>query len=256
MLQQTQAARVVPAFERFVASFPSVRALAAATAADVLRAWDGLGYNRRAIALSRTAREIVARHAGRVPRDAAALRALPGVGPYTADAVAAIAFGEPVVAADVNVLRVAARALLGADPSEVPRAAVVEAATGWLDESDPGAWNQALMDLGRDVCRPLPRCETCPIAASCAFVRVGPRARDGRATGPVAARQRARGPFEGSMRQVRGAVVRALRRRSPMAIPSLARETGQPEGRVREAVRALHREGLVVTGGGRVALPN
>ena len=248
MLQQTQAARVVPAFERFVASFPSVRSLAAAPAADVLRVWDGLGYNRRALALSRAAREIAVRHGGRVPRDAAALRSLPGVGPYTADAVAAIAFGEPVVAADVNVLRVTARAILGSDPSEVSRADVARAAAEWLNGSDPSAWNQALMDLGREVCRPAPRCGICPIAATCGFVRAGaPRA---------AGRRRAQPPFQGSMRQVRGAVVGALRRRPSMSVRALSHETGHPEDRVREAVRAMRREGLVAVRGRSVRLPN
>ena len=247
MLQQTQAARVVPAFERFLGSFPSIRALAAAPAGDVLRAWDGLGYNRRALALSRAAREIAAHHGGRVPRDTAALRSLPGVGPYTADAVAAIAFGEPVVATDVNVLRVTARAMLGANPAEVRRLDVARAAAEWLDGPDPGAWNQALMDLGREVCRPTPRCAICPIAASCRFLRIGaPRDEVERRPQPQ---------FEGSMRQVRGAVVRALRRRSPRSVRSLSRETGQPEDRVREAVRAMHREGLVVQGR-TVRLPN
>jgi A/G-specific adenine glycosylase len=249
MLQQTQAARVTPAFERFVAAFPTMRALAAASSADVLRAWDGLGYNRRALALSRTARQIVARHGGRVPRDGAALRALPGVGPYTADALAAIAFGRPVVAADVNVVRVTSRAMLGVEPSAVPRADVLQVAFEWLDGSDPSLWNQALMDLGREVCRSVPRCDICPIRASCRFVRRGARVA---AAGGTRHRQP---PFEGSMRQVRGAVVRTLRTRSPIGIRALARETGQPEDRVREAVRALHREGLVVHASGRVRLP-
>ena len=267
MLQQTQAARVVPAFVRFVAAFPTLRALAAAPAAGVLRAWDGLGYNRRAVALSRAAREIRARHGGRVPRDPEALRALPGVGPYTADAVAAIAFGEPVVAADVNVLRVTARAMLGADPSAVPRADVVRAASEWLGQADPADWNQALMDLGREVCRSVPRCGVCPISGSCAFV--GPAARGGRAiTGhaiPVrattaraaapAARPRSQGRFEGSMRQVRGAVVRTLRTRSSIGILALSREIGEPEERVRAAVGALQREGVVISVRGRVRLP-
>ena len=248
MLQQTQASRVVPAFERFVAAFPSVRTLAGAPTSDVLQAWDGLGYNRRAVALSRAAREIHARHGGRVPRDPVTLRELPGVGRYTADAVAAIAFGEPVVAADVNVLRVTARARLGENPSAAPRSDVLRAASEWLGTADPAAWNQALMDLGREVCRSVPRCDLCPIAGSCAFVRNGSRPER-------AVRRRAQGPFQGSMRQVRGAVVRALRTRPSMPISSLAREIGEPQERVRAAVGALQREGVVVSVRGRVRLP-
>jgi A/G-specific adenine glycosylase len=258
MLQQTQAARVAPAFERFVAAFPSVRALAAAPAGDVLRTWGGLGYNRRAVALSQAARELVAQHGGRVPRDPAELRTLPGVGPYTADAVAAIAFGEPVVAADVNVLRVTARARLGTDPSAALRTDVVRAGRAWLGAADPADWNQALMDLGRDVCRSVPRCGECPIAGSCAYLRRGTRAAGGPspgAIGPRAAGRRSQAPFRGSMRQVRGAVVRTLRARPSADIGSLVRETGEPEGRVREAVAALRREGIVVSAHGRVRLP-
>ena len=242
MLQQTQAARVAPAFERFVAAFPSVRALADASQGEVLRAWDGLGYNRRAIALSRAARQIVVRHGGRVPRDAAALRALPGVGPYTADAVAALAFAEPRVAFDVNVRRVAARALLGAEPQDAAPEDVAEAARRWLGRSSPVDWNQAVMDLGREVCRPAPRCDGCPLRSSCRFAgMVRKEARGSR---------RPQAPFRGSMRQVRGDVVRALRLRSPASLRSLAAATGHTRGRVREAVRALHRDGVVTAGPG------
>lgn len=102
MLQQTQAARVVPVFVRFLGAFPSVASLAAAGRGDVVRAWAGLGYNRRAVALSEAARAIVRDHDGRVPADPQVLRTLPGVGPYTAAAVAALAFGAPVAAVDTN----------------------------------------------------------------------------------------------------------------------------------------------------------
>ncbi|MGZ4114689.1 MAG: A/G-specific adenine glycosylase, partial [Actinomycetota bacterium] len=162
MLQQTQAARVVPAFERFLAAFPTVQALAAARVAEVIDAWDGLGYNRRAVALHRAAEAVVAEHAGVVPGDPAALRSLPGVGPYTAAAVASIAFGVGVVAVDTNVMRVVSRVVRVEGVG-----AIGAAAAGWLDGNDPGAWNQAVMDLGREVCRPVPRCGACPIRTTC-----------------------------------------------------------------------------------------
>ena len=119
MLQQTQAARVEPIFEAFVDLFPDVGALGAASRADVLRAWAGLGYNRRAVALHEAARAIVRDHGGRVPRDVAELRRLPGVGPYTAAAVASIGHGEPVAALDTNVRRICARVVHGVEPDEV-----------------------------------------------------------------------------------------------------------------------------------------
>ena len=158
MLQQTQAARVAPAFERFLRDFPTLDVLAEAPRSAVIRAWSGLGYNRRAVRLHQAAREIVARHGGRVPADSEELRGLPGIGPYTASAVAALAHGVPVAAVDVNVARVVARAQLGLEPHLVRRHDVLEAAEAALDRRRPGLWNQALMDLGRELCRPHPRC--------------------------------------------------------------------------------------------------
>lgn len=252
MLQQTQAARVTPAYRGFVHRFPSVRALAAASAADVLRAWGTLGYNRRAVALLAAARVIVREHGGRIPRDPGELARLPGVGPYTAAAVAALGHGVRIAAIDTNVRRVVTRARLGSD--EAVPGEVREAATRWLDRADPGAWNQALMDLGRTVCRPVPRCEACPLAGACRFLRTG-----GRPASP----RRLQSRFEGSFRQLRGALVRTLRARSPMSLASLARETGGPLDRVALAVVALSEDGLVAAGpaalagrgSGRVRLP-
>jgi A/G-specific adenine glycosylase len=244
MLQQTQAARVVPAFERFLGRYPTLGALAAAGRGEVLRAWDGLGYNRRAIALSEAARAITREHDGRVPSDPATLRSLPGIGPYTAGAVASIAFGAPVVAMDTNLRRVIARAALGVEADDAPRRRLLEVAGSWLDRRDPGAWNQAVMDLGREVCRPRPRCDRCPIARSCRFLASG--------AVPHPARRR-QGPFEGSGRQVRGAIIRALRARSPMTLAILAERTDLEGSRVIDAVRDLHREGLVVAGAGALA---
>jgi A/G-specific adenine glycosylase len=243
MLQQTQAARVAPAFRRFVRRFPSVRALAAASRADVIRAWEGLGYNRRAVTLHRAAGLVVRDHGGRVPGEPETLTALPGVGPYTAAAVASLGYGRPVAAVDTNVRRVAARALLGVEPVEVDARDTDEAAGRWLDRHDPSAWNQAVMDLGRLVCRPMPRCGSCPLSSCCAFHRAG------RTPRPAGRRQ---GPFEGSSRQVRGAVIRALRQR-PATVGSLVARTGMSRVRVAAAISALAAEGLVRAGPGALA---
>ncbi len=243
MLQQTQASRVVPAFTHFLRRFPSVHALARAPRRDVLLAWNGLGYNRRAVALSEAARTIVLRHAGRVPADPAALRALPGVGPYTASAVASISFGVPIPAIDTNARRIVARVFEATD--DVGPARVRELADAWLDTRDPGAWNQALMDLGREVCRPQPRCDACPLRGVCAFV-----ARRARPSAP----RRRQGPFDGSFRQVRGAVVRALRARGSATTDQLVEITGADAERLTEAVRRLTVEGLLELSGARVRL--
>ena len=252
MLQQTQAARVVPVFERFLGRFPTVAALADASRADVVRAWEGLGYNRRAVALSEAARAIVRDHHERVPGDPDELKRLPGIGQYTAAAIASFAYGATIAAVDTNVRRVVARARLGREPGEVRRDTIDDEAGRWLDRRHPADWNQALMDLGRDICRPEPRCEACPIAADC---RARSRSRRSRLSPRRAA------PFEGSMRQVRGGIVRVLRRRSA-SVGELAVQTGFPVERIVDAVEDLVRDGLVVAdtaaragrGNGRVRL--
>lgn len=236
MLQQTQATRVAPAYRAFLRRFPSVRALAAAPRAEVLRAWSGLGYNRRAALLHEAARAIVGEHGGRVPRDPAALRRLPGVGPYTAAAVAAIAFGARVPAVDVNVARVVSRARLGEERAGAT--AVRRAAVAWLDGHDPAAWNQALMDLGREVCRSVPRCGDCPLAAGCRALERGV---------PAGGLRRPAARFEGSFRQTRGRVLRAALA-GASTLSRLAAEVGEPLDRVAAAVSALTRDGLLEAG--------
>jgi A/G-specific adenine glycosylase len=239
MLQQTQASRVAPAFERFLGQYPTLRDLALAPRDDVVRSWAGLGYNRRAVALSEMARSLVDDHRGRVPRDPELLRRLPGIGAYTAAAVASLAFGEPVAALDTNVRRVVARVWVGRDAGDVAPADLRDRAERWLDRDDPATWNQALMDLGREICRPRPRCDVCPIAFGCRFLATGAL--------PSASRRRP-GRFEGSSRQVRGAVVDALRRSGSSSLDAIARGTGFPTDRIREAVAALRRDGLVEAG--------
>ncbi len=247
MLQQTQASRVAEAFPAFMQRFPDVRALAAASRADVLRAWGGLGYARRAASLQDAARAIVRDLGGEVPSDVPTLLALPGIGPYTASAVASIAFGVPVAAVDTNVRKVMARVAFGREPDEVPAADVAAAAARWLPPEAPGDWNQAVMDLGRAVCLPAPRCDACPLAAACRFRANG---RAGRRSG------RSQPAFEGSMRQARGGVLRELRGRDRAAtIPAIAAALGYAMPRVDLAVDALERDGLVErTGSGRVRL--
>ena len=169
MLQQTTVATVAARFEAFLARFPSLTALAAAAPEDVLHAWQGLGYYRRARALHALARVVTLRHDGRLPSDQAGLRALPGIGPYTASALRAIAFGQPAVPVDGNVLRVMARLhrVETSLPAALPE--LRERAEALAESERPGDLAQALMDLGATVCRPRkPRCPVCPWQASCA----------------------------------------------------------------------------------------
>ena len=168
MLQQTRVETVVPYFHRFLEAFPTVRDLADASEEAVLVRWSGLGYYRRARMLHAAARQIVDQ--GGFPECANELVDLPGVGPYTAAAVASIAFGEAVPVVDGNVERVASRVLaLDRDPKRgEAKAAVLELASALLDPSCPGDSNQALMELGALVCRPSsPLCEACPLRGGC-----------------------------------------------------------------------------------------
>lgn len=169
MLQQTQVERVVPRFEAFVARFPTLTALAEAEETEVLEAWSGLGYYRRARFLHRLAREVVAAGGG-LPRTATELRSLPGVGPYTAAAVASLAFGAPEPVLDGNVIRVAARVLLlgGEARAASGRAKSLRWVRGLMDGASPGRVNEALMELGATVCTPTaPACGLCPLQDGC-----------------------------------------------------------------------------------------
>jgi A/G-specific adenine glycosylase len=190
MLQQTRAATVVPYYERWMARFPDVEALAEAELGDVLALWEGLGYYRRARALHAAARTVAYDLGGRWPEDEAAWRALPGVGPYTAAAIAALAFGRPTVAVDGNVRRVGARLLAQPAPRDADLARSLAAL---LHPDAPGRTSEALIELGATVCTPrAPACEACPLRPACRAAASGtpeafPRRRS---RGPVPARER------------------------------------------------------------------
>ena len=239
MSQQTQIARVDERWRQFVARWPSPAALASATTSDLLRSWAGLGYNRRAVALREAARRIVADHDGRVPGTVAELRVLPGIGPYTARAVAAAAFGVAAAPLDVNVRRVVAR-LNGADERLSPRA-LQAAADGLLRATtDPRRWVHAAMDLAVDVCRPRrPRCDECPIAFACASRgTTGSRAADLRRATPAR--------FPATRRWLRGRIVAALRDAEAGAWVPFDEAIGVHDlGVVRETLAILDSEGLL-----------
>ncbi len=234
MLQQTQVERVLPAYARFLGRFPTPAALARAPLGDVLRAWDGLGYNRRARDLHRIARL----HPRRLPRDVDALDALPGVGAYTAGAVACFAFGARVAFADTNIRRVLGRVVLGRTATE--REAVSIDAS--LMPRDAARWHHALMDLGATICLArAPRCAACPAAALC------------RARGRVPAHApRRQTPFASSDRRVRGRIVSVLRA-GPRTVATLTRSIG--DRRVPRLVDALEADELVERSRGLVRLP-
>lgn len=168
MLQQTTVAAVTPRFTAWVARWPDVASLAAASDEDIMAAWAGLGYYARARNLVKAARAVVADHGGRFPQTEAGLRALPGLGAYTAAAVAAIAFGERAVVVDANVERVVARLFAITTPLPAARPAIREATDRITPDARAGDFAQAMMDLGSSVCTvKKPQCLLCPIAVDC-----------------------------------------------------------------------------------------
>jgi A/G-specific adenine glycosylase len=252
MLQQTQVARVTPRYLGFLERFPDPATCAAAAPAEVVRAWAGLGYNRRAINLHRTARVVVADHGGRLPDDLGALLALPGIGPYTARAVLAFAFERDHGVVDTNAARVIARAVAGRrlTAREVQDHAdeLVPLGRGW-------DWNQAVLDLGATTCvKRAPRCERCPVADRCAWAARGfedPDPADGSA-GTSGAQSR----FEGSDRQGRGRLVQALRN-GPLELGRIADVAGWSDDpdRARRVADSLVGDGLAEYADGQLALP-
>jgi A/G-specific adenine glycosylase len=260
MLQQTQAARVVPYYDRWLERFPTPAALAAAPVRDVLTEWSGLGYNRRALAVQAAARMVVERG---WPEP---LTELPGVGPYTAAAVASFAWGAQVAAVDTNVRRVIERH----DGARRPPRDLAQRAAELLPEGRAAAWNQAMMELGATICRPRrPACEACPVRGGCAAAKraavAAPaaatpgkatpgkatpgKATPGKATPgnatpgkttPAMASRRTREPFEDTDRFARGRLLAALVHATEA--PPLDRE------RRERALAGLERDGLIVRG--------
>ena len=243
MAQQTQAARAGEAWLRFMARFPTVEALAAASPADVLREWRGLGYNRRALNLWRAACRIMEAHDGRVPADVRSLEALPGVGPYTARAVAAIAFGQSVGAVDTNVRRVLGRIVAG-DATALDPAALQSVADAAVPSDRPADWTHAVMDIGATLCRPQRTdCGTCPARPWCAFA-AGTRPPVGDAAG--ASVRPAPAAFVRTSRWLRGRIVDRLRAGPDGAWADVAGPIGDHDGAaVLAALTALAREGLI-----------
>jgi A/G-specific adenine glycosylase len=256
MLQQTQVDRVAPKFAAFVARFPGFAALAAASVADVLREWKGLGYNSRAVRLKRLADVVTAEHGGAMPRGAADLRALPGIGPYTASAIRAFAYDEDDAACDVNVRRVVHRLFYGIEfPPKADDRALDARALAAVPPGLAHDWNSAMMDLGATVCTArAPKCGVCPLAAACAAAPVDAAALE--AARKLSARPRspqAGMRFEQTTRYARGRIVDRLRELPPgagISLLDLHRELRPQLGErsldeVAGVVGALVRDGLV-----------
>lgn len=245
MLQQTPVARVLPIWQQWLERWPSATDLARASGAEVLQAWGRLGYPRRAQRLHRAARAITDQHQGQVPADLTALRGLPGVGDYTAAAVASFAFGQRAVVLDTNVRRVLARVATGeAWPPTSPTRAERDLAAQFLpeDAGTAAAWAAASMELGALVCTARsPRCAQCPLNQMCRWNLTGRPAPQG----PPRRGQ----AWEGTDRQCRGALVQTIRDAgSAVAEADLVHRLSQPTEQARRCLEALISEGILHRG--------
>jgi len=252
MLQQTPVARVLPVWTAWLAAWPTPAALATEPAGEAVRAWGRLGYPRRALRLHAAARAIVDRHDGQVPASYEALRALPGIGDYTAAAVASFAYRQRHAVLDTNVRRVLARAVSGTEfPPVAVTSAERELATRLLPEepTDAAHWAVAVMELGALVCTATnPGCERCPLLDRCAWVTAGRPAHDGPA--------RKVQTYAGTDRQCRGRLLAVLRD-TEASVPKAVLDDVWPDQPQRErALASLVTDGLVVAlPDGRFALP-
>jgi A/G-specific adenine glycosylase len=251
MLQQTPVSRVLPAYRAWLERWPEPTALAAATAADAVRQWDRLGYPRRAVRLHASSRLIVARHGGEVPASVDDLRQLPGIGSYTAAAVASFAFGQRHAVLDVNVRRVLSRLVTGqALPRPAQSAAETALAESLLpaDGREAARWSVGVMELGALVCTARePSCRTCPLAGQCAWLQLGR---------PAGTPGRKAPGYQGSDRQCRGALMAVLRdahRPVPAEVLAVAWDDSGQRAR---SLAALIADGLVSRcADGSLALP-
>lgn len=251
MLQQTPVSRVLPAYASWLERWPSPAALASASAADAVRQWNRLGYPRRALRLHASAGVITSEHAGQVPDTAAGLRTLPGVGDYTAAAVASFAFGERNVVLDTNVRRVLARLIAGqALPGPAPSAAERRLAGSLLpaDGKVAARWSVAIMELGALVCTAAsPHCAVCPLAASCSWLAAGRPRSSARRPGQA---------YHGSDRQCRGRLLAVLRDAAGPVPAELVAAAWDDSAQRERALAALISDGLVMRrAGGLLALP-
>jgi len=252
MLQQTPVARVIPALERWLTRWPTPADLASEPPGEAVRAWERLGYPRRALNLHGAATAIAEQHSNEVPASVDELLALPGVGPYTARAVAAFAYGIRTPVVDTNARRVLARAARGQGEAGPARTTADLAEMEAVLPDDPARArlvNAGTMELGQTVCTARsPRCEVCPIADACAWRAAGYPTYEG-ARAPVQKK------YEGSDRQVRGVVLRELRA-SDTQVPAAAIADLWPDAvQLARAIQGLLRDGLVVLSDDEYSLP-
>lgn len=264
MLQQTQVDRVLPKYLAFIERFPDFVSLAAASTADVLRLWQGLGYNSRAVRLKQIAGTVVERFGGKMPQEEEALRSLPGIGPYTVAALRAFAFDLDDAAIDTNVRRVVHRVLHGLEhPPMVPAAQLDREAHELVPPGRGHDWNSALMDLGATICTArAPKCLLCPMHSACAAAPIDTPALERARLAHARKRSPQEAiPFEKTTRYARGRIIDRLRELPAgkrISLLDLHRDVSAHTKRTREEfdaiVAALMHDGLVDLQGEQVAL--
>ena len=278
MLQQTQVDRVLPKYQAFVEQFPTLGALADASTADVIRAWAGLGYNRRAVNMQRAVRVVRDEFGGRFPKDVATLRSLPGIGPYTAGAIACFAFEQDVAFIDTNIRRVVQRLFVGPVVGEVSESQLQQVAEKVVPVNRGWSWNQAIMELGALICTSSnPACWRCPVQQFCRDY--GARKQNDEGIFDVQSvnsdvqqvaerrqkyKRRVEQPFEGSSRFYRGRVIDALRQLPPDETMTLEHLGAQIKESfhsddmpwLTKLVEGLVRDGLIMAEGDVVRLPH
>ena len=255
MLQQTQVDRVLPKYEAFVDRFPDFASLASASTADVLRLWQGLGYNSRAVRLKQIAQAVVERYGGAMPSDEQTLRSLPGIGPYTVAAVRAFAFDLDDAALDTNVRRVTHRVLHGLEhPPKIPVRALDADARALVPAGRGHDWNSAMMDLGATICTArAPKCLICPLQPACAAAPIDGALLEHARTAHARRRSPQEAiPFERTTRYARGRIIDRLRELPPgrrISLLDLHADVTHRLGRTAEdlanLLEALSRDGLV-----------
>jgi A/G-specific adenine glycosylase len=281
MLQQTQVDRVLPKYHAFLAAFPTLLSLADAPTSEVIRLWAGLGYNRRAVNLQRAARAVRDSYGGQFPHSVDLLLALPGIGPYTAGALACFAFEQDVAFMDTNIRRVLRRALVGPDEVKPPPSdrALLALGANLVPRGQGWAWNQAIMELGALICTAAaPACRRCPISAACvayaaraaadaaALLAMADAPADALALGAPAPRparrvaERKEEPYLGSRRWYRGKIIDALRAHHALSLarlgPLVKPDYSEADAEwLRELVGGLVRDGLAALEGDQARLP-
>jgi A/G-specific adenine glycosylase len=256
MLQQTQVDRVIPKYRAFLRQFPSLPALARTTPRDVVLAWAGMGYNRRALYLHRLARIVVDQYHGKLPLEPEVLRTLPGIGPYTAAAVATFATATPHALADVNIRRVLGRVFYGIpDHRSVSASRLLDLVERTMPQTrvsgiEPSMWGHALMDLGALVCKATPKCEACPLKAVCKaypkFERAASRIQRAE-TKPLHAARSKLHAHPVPDRILRGSILAATREEdpAPVHVDTLQLRISRSRKEVRRLIQSLVHDGLL-----------